>query len=67
MIWQAWSEIFFHQPDEQYIPMQLNWGNSFILRAGQPMFQSELIDFEIDRVIDLLNETGELKSYEEYK
>ena len=53
-LWIAWSKINFRIPEEaSEITTQVVWGNSLILRAGQPIFDMQLVNSNIDYPMNL--------------
>ena len=64
-IWLAWSKVFFTIPETmEGIQGQVIWGNSLVLRAGLPFFDTALINSNIDYPQTLF-ENGSFKTYEQ--
>ena len=63
-IWKAWSKINFVVPEtDEEIQMQKLWGNTFITRAGLPIFDKKLVNSQLTGVRDLIADDGEYKMY----
>ena len=64
---ELWCKISYQEPsDIIQIYNQCLWNNSFILTQGKPIFNLSFINKGILKVSDILNESGNLMSWQSY-